>query len=269
MVIGDYGSWVVESEKAYLKADPEVAISLCPSDAQAVSEGWWGYPTCEKDLVSGICIFDARWALEFDNGKEAGTRKSLSLPREREKAFKMMEKGRKIKNLYVPTELSAYHLKLLQWQVKKICQLSPKRILYHLPVGEYEIFIQELETAAGIDLPWLYVRLEEISEKIKNYFLENLTRQGVDAGKVEFIRPLEMGAQSTDDSFGYPYLFPYKFGMSPESMMGLEDLVELRILLRAKMEMNYDIPVLCAVLEVPHPYLIREDNGGGVITVEN
>lgn len=233
-----------------------------------MQEGWWGNPTQGKDLVTGICIFDARWSLEFDNGKEAGAKKSLSLPREREKAFKMIKKGRGVKTINIPTELGRYHRMMIQWQVEKIFQLAPRRILYHLPVGEYEIFVQELEEVVGKKLPQLYNLLQDLSSKIKASFLDSLTRIGIDAKRVEFINPLEMGAQNTDDSFGFPYMFPHVFGMSVENMMGVEDLVELRILLRAKEERGHSIPVLCAVLEVPHPYMIRDDSGSGLAVVD-
>lgn len=268
MFVGNYGSWVIEKGRAFLKSSPEIEINLFPCKTGAIQEGWWGNPTQEKDLISGICIFDARWSLEFENGKEIGTKKSLSLPREREKAFKMIKKGRKIKSINVPDEIGKYHQKMIRWQVEKICQLSPKRILYHLPAGEYEIFIQELEAVSNKEMSRLYAILKKLSNKIKISFLENLNWHGIDTKKIEFINPLEMGARNTDDSFGLPYLFPHKLGMSPEDMMGIEDLVELRISLRAKKEMEYNIPVLCAVLQIPHPYMNRDDSDGGIVLID-
>jgi len=238
----------------YLPPDNEmIKIKLFNTEDGKVPEGWWPKePNNTKNvMITGICIWDARWQLEFNRVNKANqpARRTFSLNYERADAIKKIKLGRTIKKIYFPSMLGLYHNTLINWQLEKILQFKPRRILYHLPVDEYHDYICSLEKVLQIPLEWLHQELnifaEALLDHIKNVFGKNIMRN------IEFIQPYEKDIIDPLSSYIFPYKFPEKFGLSANEIFGVEEFAEIRLAYAAWKEKDSNtnpIPVLGGII---------------------
>lgn len=240
-------------------------IPLKRSESGVLYEGWWPkQPQAKPEVVlTGICLWNASWALGFASKTGSSVRRSPALPREREDAFNRIARGERVLEVVIPTELCVYHKLLIDWQVRKIGQLRPGRVLYHLPAQEYHQYIRDLEAKLG-SLPQLHEQLDGFVCKARIAIQEAFR-----ATEIEFISPMNNGARTPMDSFLLPYLSPHLFGILPKTrVVGVEDLVEVGLSASAFERTNMGpTPVLAAVLALPHPYLNRDVRGDEAIIV--
>ncbi|TAK96096.1 hypothetical protein EPO05_02560 [Patescibacteria group bacterium] len=256
---GNYGSWTIAGDEAFLRLDESSRVKLAPSQDGVLLEGWWGEARRLGAVISGVCLMDGSWQMEFaqQDKRNPPARRSLALTLDRERAYGKAKKGG-VTKLLVPRVPGGYHRSLIRWQAKKFAALCPERILYHLPIDEYHLFIEEMEASMGRRVTEMHEALESFGQETLKFLNEALVAAGVDPGKVELIHPLSLGAKGANESFGFPYLKPEAFKLDLKSLAGVEDLVELRISLAAEKEQGWRIPVFCGVLDLPHPYCAKE-----------
>lgn len=260
-LLGYYGGpWAVvegESLSVYRKMpDGEiVSVELQHAGDPILYEGWWPRkPEKIENIVSGVCLWDGRWQVEFEKSKgNPPGRRSLALPKEREEAYQRISMGKVVTRMYLPYEPGEYHRRLIVWQAKKFKELKPKKILYHLPLDEYRRFIYKFEFESGCEIPSAYQTLLKFYEAIKSLVEKSFS--GIDS-EVIFINPWQMDTVNSEtESFSEPYLRPQAFGIPADSLCGVEDLVELRLSYEAQKIRNVCVPVLVAVIGLPSPYL--------------
>lgn len=258
---GEYGSWKIASQTA-TGPKGSIRVPLQRSPNGVLYEGWWPKrPQFRPEVfLTGICLWDALWTLEFAPKNGFSAKRSPALPQERNDAFDRLARGERVIGIIAPTMLGAYHQLLIMWQVEKARQLDPKRILYHVPIKEYHRYIADLEGKLG-PLPLLHECLDEFAREVKNAILKAFQHR-----EIEFISPMDKGARTPVESFKLPYLRPELFGIRPKTrLIGVEDLVEVGLSASAHEETRVGpTPVLAAVLGIPHPYLNKEIRGGEI-----
>lgn len=266
-----YASWTIDCKKeiAYTRSCKNLSLKLTKNKIVKF-ESQFGEINGAKNIISGICLFDARWLLEFEaKHRNPAGKNSLASPMEREKAFKKIKKGLAVKKIYYPIKPGEYHKKLINWQVSKFNNLKPKRILYHLPTLEYHCFIETLENYLTIKLPTLKKCLELFAKNIKDMLLFAMDKNKINKNLLEIIQPMNMGATDPNKSFLLPYLHPKKFGIKKNDLIGVEDLIEIKLSTLSKKETGYQIPTILAIIDIPHPFLNKNinDNDTKVITL--
>ena len=265
-----YGGWEVCEASRTATArfgEQDVAVDLsCGRANGVVYQGLYGRdPTKDSrpiTVVTGLCLWDARWIAEFavegkGGSKNPPARRSIALPSERNAVFERLSQGRRIAIIETPLEPGPYHAQLARWQAARISELNPEQILFHLPVDEYHQYIEDLQRAMG------WRELETVHQALDDY--AEVARQLVERTlgslyeRVTFVRPLQMGARSVEESWVMPYADPLRFGGSRHAqIVGVEDLVELRQVVTTGTQ-----SALFAVLDPQrHPYFIKE--GGQV-----
>lgn len=258
-VLGTAGSWKITAlDEIRHEATRElnrdnVTIALRPSH-HVRFEGWWpSKPPEVKNVISGICLWDGRWQVEFEKKGKGNppARRSLAFPRDRSLAYeKIGEYGDRVSKIYLPEEPSTYHTKLIAWQAEKYREFAPETVFYHIPIPEYHFFLRDLERLVG-SLPEAHEALDNFSAKVKTLIDEAFSFLGE---RLHLIDPSSLpGGRFPTDSFLMPYTDPEKCGIPREGLCGIEDIVEVRLAIEAGEYIN-TIPVLVGVIDVPSPY---------------
>lgn len=254
-MIGKYATWIIEENFAKRVINKTlIEIPLTNSNSEfAFKEGILGKIPQKIDLViSGICLWDARWQVHFKpkNKANPGAKRSIALPSERKDAFERIKNGQEIEKIFIPLNPGVYHLKLLRWQVEKLKELNPRKIVYHVPIEEYHIYIRQLEELVKYPLDILHLALEDFYKKILK-MIEKFTKE-LNISNFEILSGI---CQDPEESFLFPYLYPEKFGSEKSFTLGVEDFVELRLSIEAQKITKRLIPVIGVILEIPHPYM--------------
>jgi hypothetical protein len=243
-----YGAWEIREGMASLG---DVCIPVNQSVLDVHMEGMYGALTSTHVIaVAGVCLFDTSWCVRFTTG---GTR-SIALPLDRQRVEeRIRSRGFIVNEVIFPTELTAYHRKLIGFVANTITQIQPEKLLFHIPHEEYKIYIRNLEELIGKDIPGSEEILSQFVEKVRTFFCKEMIRIGFT--NYEFISPMHMGAKTTEDSYVFPYLYPEVFGACVENLFAIEDLVEVKITILAEEIKGHRIPVRFCILDDPHPYM--------------
>ena len=261
-MIGKYGAWDIKEGMATHPGGLQIPIRH--SGDSVVGEGWWPKKPkgASQTVLTGICLWDARWLVVFPQKSGPNILRSPAIPQERDHIFQRLSQKNWVSNICIPTKLGAYHNLLIRWQAEQIRKVNPKRVLYHVPTKEYHCYVGDLEAYLG-SLPLLHEKLDEFARQV----ILAVQRE-FSLGGIEFISPMDKGARTPVDSFTLPYLRPDLFGFDPKTAVGIEDLVEVRLSSSAwKQTQKGPVPVLAAILGLPHPYL-NKDSGEGVESIQ-
>ncbi len=266
-----YFSWLVASGviERTMPDGGVVHVSTLP-DAAVAAAGWWGTENLRPEYcLSGGCLFDARWQLQFpaQNKGHQGAVRTLSLPRERDDAYARLKKGQTPLALHLPKGPGVYQQTLIRWQAAVFRRLQPTQILYHLPTDEYRVYIQEMEQHLGYAVPAAYTQLDQLAVSIRALMVREFGAALM--ARVRFVRPMHThGVKDTTQSYLHPYLFPELYGITPANTVGVEDLVELRLAYEAWRMRGHQISVYAAALALPPPYADKTLRPGEFTTVE-
>lgn len=271
-----YMGWSVSSTGASMAVDgTPTHIPLQPCNQGAVLEGWWpappGLPT-NPVCVMGICLWDARWQVVFKHEHhDLVFKRSLGIPSERAEAAKRFRQGHmdwgdaEFCHFLVGDGLGDYHRNLLVWQAAKLREMKPSRVLYHLPRLEYHTFIRQACADMGAGSLDAVLR-----EALEHHIEELLALQRELFGpellsRITFVEPLTQGATKVEKSWPFPYLRPDVYGVDPATLVGVEDVVEVRIVREVQKKTGRTVPTRVAVLGQMHPYA---DKNGEQLTVK-
>lgn len=246
-----YGAWKLDCQ-----TDVSLAKGMINDEAVSVHlkegglvpwEGWWPMePTTTKAVIAGSCLWDGRWQCSF---RGSSTKWRLALTSDREQAFKRMDEGKVLKKLFIPSCLGRYHLDLVRWQSEQLKRLRPEKVIYHIPAGEYHLYISELEMHLKMKLPDLHHQLETFVAALRNMVEAEL---GPYTRELQFFSPENV--EDAAESYLDPYLRARDLGEYGE-VAALEDLAELRLAHTAAQRQNQSpIPVFYCVLGIPDPY---------------
>jgi hypothetical protein len=282
-----YANWLVgrDGSSSSFQAtrtmpDTDIVSVQLEAGRTALYEGWWPFPAEGRSVaVSGVCLFDKAWRLQFaprGKGNPPAVR-TLALPSGRSEAYGWLRQGRRAEQLFVPVAPGRYHEALIRWQVSEFLRLRPQRILYHIPLDEYRWYVGDLEELLGRSLPTLRDRLDAFTKQVLALLTEAC---GELANRLEFIRPMQCGAASPDVSYLFPYVRSDAFGVTVDDLYGIEDLTELGLSYEASArsgrvippcnglvfcltgpmlaQPSVPIPVRCCITAIPHPYLVGD-----------
>jgi len=256
---GKYGSWRIQDGTVSRMIDGQlVELSINPvGDGTAIAM-YGDMPEQIKTVLMGMCLFDARWQVQFEkpsgkNGQNAPpARRSLALPHDRQQAYDRILQGKKVEYIFVPSTPGVYHQKLLVYQSRSLRDLQPERVLYHLPVLEYLSSICELEQVLGMPLPELRAALSRFADIMLGRIMEELCFLG---DRLEFISPMsDAGILDPGESYLHPYTYFDQYKIDPNSVVGVEDLVELRLSHTAQSRTGVQIPMQCLIMDATNPY---------------
>lgn len=270
-----YGAWKLECMGEIILAQNKrlnnIEIKLYSGNKTVEYEGIF-FPDKATNLpqnpccVMGMCIWGATWMAEFAGIKPSKAWLSFGLPAERQRIFQRLEsasKGedkRKIKKILLPTEMGEYHKKLLQWQKELVNEIGPQRILYHLPAEEYKGYIQKLKPFFPASARQEMLKeLEGFAEYLKEEIKTSFNRDEGDS--LVFVNPFEKGARDEIESLVFPYLYPHLWEVDPSTLVGVEDLAELRLSYEAQKMGSTPIPIYVSILGIPHPLMQKESMG--------
>ncbi len=259
-----YGSWEIHESSTSMG---DIKIPTQRSKNDVYREGIYGnFTSMHKIAISGVCLFPSSWSVVFTTG---GVR-SIAIPLERERvAERIKTRGFNVCAVNFPTDLTAYHHKLIRFVAKVVGQMQPEKLLFHIPYQEYLIYIHNLEALIGKKINGAEQILSNFVDKVKMFFRQEMMCAGFD--RYEYISPMDMGVMTTEESYLFPYVHPEVFGATRASLFAIEDLVELKIAMLAEQLGGYNIPVHFCVLEVPHPYLTENKksvgNRGDVVSI--
>lgn len=267
-----YVGWRVQDgmAKRIMPGGEAMQVELQPNHGVVLLEGWWGNAVLpDKPVgVSGLCLWDARWQVEFvpqgkGSSKRPAPRRSLALPGDRTDVFQRLAAGQRIARIFLPPGPGVYHEQMLRWQADQIKLLGLERLLYHMPLAEYCVYIRELIDVVGVDV------VQQLEGMLTRYVDQLLRMQasifGTSMDLVQYVRPLECGAGTVHESWAYPYLHPEAFGASSGQLVGVEDLNELRVLHEVRERTGREVPTRVAVLAEKHPYVDRTLRGDEVV----
>jgi len=226
-------------------------------------------------IITGICLWDRRWKLQTTEGKFYSPtyfedREAIALEQPR------------IARIEIPSTFGLYYSRIISLQKKVIegiqsgMQSMGRRfdagsIFYHLPVREYEIYIDRLPVES---------RTKEVMKQQLGDFAARLkARIGEEIGDVSFISPLDDHAKEVEEirridpmplevaSFVYPYS-----SLGETGCIGIEDLTEYSLLASAEriarrkgLSKWLSIRSIFAILAMPFPY--DHPEGDEVITL--
>ncbi|MBI4120317.1 MAG: hypothetical protein HY454_02520 [Parcubacteria group bacterium] len=267
-----YGSWEIDpSANTATRKMPDgniITISLVPNpNPWALYEGYWQDVSGadQNTVISGVCLWDARWQVEFRPAKTKNApivRRSLALPSGRDDIYLRLATAQRITKMFCPLGLGIYHIRLIKWQSEKLRELSCEQILYHVPLDEYHDYIATLESRLGIPIPSAHDQLDKFAQKIHDYIQDQF---GPLSRKLEFIRPMRLGAKNPEEAFLFPYSQPEKLFAAPEKVLGVEDLIEIPLSYEAWKNRNQwnamrtsPIPIIGAIIGIPTPYFNKE-----------
>jgi hypothetical protein len=255
-----YTSWKVNT--AALTAEHgDVCLPLIPSETGFASfEAHWQIqmePAAKiQQGIGGICLYDWRWGVVFGRrrAKDPSAIRRLALPENRKRAEELLLSNRPLKAMLVPAQPSiAYHANLVGWQVATAQRYGVRQMVYHIPRDEYHLYMKRIESLANISIPEAHAKLDSFTDIVEAITREAFTRAGIE---LKLLKPLSMGAkQDPLASFLYPYLYPERCGIDPESAIGIEDLPEVHLELEARKARQGTIGMALCVLQLPHhPY---------------
>lgn len=266
--------WTVGRKVSRVIGGEQVSVDLQPVDGMEDTwEGWWPHQPEQmqgRSVLSGICLYDNRWVVEFarqgaNSERNPPARRSLVIPKDRDDAYKRLAQGQKLTQMQVPLFPGEYHKRLLTWQAARLRLLKPSQVLFHLPVLEYHAYVTQLEELSGQTMSGAHQQVAEFTRLLM--MLQSAVYGPELMARISYIRPLELGAQTVEESWPFPYLHPEVFGVEPESLMGLEDLAELRIAVTIKQTTGRTVPVLSCVMGEQHPYFQNEVSAHSVVSI--
>ncbi len=258
-----YGAWKVYDGAVALG---DLVIKTM-SDKTVFAKGDYGVINGNHEIaIAGVCLFDTSWCVRFSTG---GVR-SIALPLDRERVeARIRDRGFEVVNIIFPTELTNYHKWNIDFVADTIVELQPKCLLYHVPVDEYNVYVQNLERLIGKRIPGGDVIINNLSAQIKEYFQFKMKKIGFD--NFEFINPMRVGARTPNESYALPYAQPELFGATEKNIYAIEDLVEVKIAIEIERKLGRKVPVRFCVLGLPHPYMTFSKknvlNQKGVVTI--
>lgn len=272
-MIGKYGSWSIQESQngadAVAVSGGSGTVFTIPlyRNHHVAYEGWFnpsGAPTVGTAAIAGVCLYDRSWFVEFEQKDRSNPpgRKSPALESERFKILERLEKGDRIVRMGVPIGPQRYHRDLIAWQGDSVRMLGRTGVFYHIPTREYHYYISEIEHAAGIDFPQVHDHLDAFSAEI-----EGLVRKSLEGVTVHFLDPFPLGHGDPYGSYLLPYLKPELFGIQPDRVIGIENLVETTLAHMAACRGGPQIPVFASVIALPNPYFEKGD-GTNVIVLE-
>jgi hypothetical protein len=241
-----YAAWnLEETSHGYKAHHPTEGITVSLNDGE-FPWGWWPSEpvlTGSVTVVMGICFFDARWRVEFKNPKpgQKGAVRSLALPREREETEEFLKRGRKIERMVYspfPTPYAQKIIEFQKWGLEKLGGMV-ERVLYHVPLNEYFSY------ASMLPSPWKE-RMKEVIKK-EAELMADWVRHHLRDWPIE----IHWGGESPPQSFVDLYI---RASEESAKVIGLEELVELRLPFEAFRQTGRAIPTLVGVLGLPHPY---------------
>ena len=182
---------------------------------------------------------------------------SLGLPGDLTRIEKMIKKRRSITALQLPTQPAAYHQRLIRWQAEMLARFpSIETVQYTLPVHDYHGYILHFESALGQPLPGLHAALDAYVETIKGFMHEVWGEQ---MAKVRFDIPGSPELKKVNTNSRENDMQLYLAAMGQENVMGMEDLPEVALAHEVARRSGVLIPCAVCVLDVPDPYLARDD----------
>lgn len=259
-----YGTWEMkpEGKTSAVAQKGQLHVSLHEGYA-AVYEGWFPErPRFEpRAVISGVCLWNAGWQIVFEGIGGTGTKAlSLALPNDRQEIYQRLDEHHRVvpRRILVPCRPDNYHRSLLQWLELTLKGMpAVEKVLFQIPEDEYHSYIRTLEQKLHRELPELHRLLIGFADATWELMLSHPTL----AAKAELVEPMKKGATTENESYALPYEHPEVWGVDSQTVVGIEDLVELRISQEARVR----IPVFCGVLALPHPYL---EKGGEVTAIE-
>lgn len=249
---------------AYKEEDGDHAhpmLRLVAADT-VLCEGYWPFrPTFDpKPVLGGICLYTGAWAVHFaatNKGTEPRPL-SLGLPGDLTRILERLKKGRTIHSVQLPTRPGLYHQRLINWQATVIARFpSIEAIRYTLPVPDYHGYILHLEQGLGYPLPGLHRALDEYVQRICAYIHQVW---GAATAKVQFDIPGSSTQKQADLLSRENDFQLYSNAVNAERVMGMEDLPEVALAHEVARRTGVLIPCAVAVLGLPDPYMLREDD---------
>nr|XP_012561444.2 uncharacterized protein LOC105846860 [Hydra vulgaris]XP_047129798.1 uncharacterized protein LOC105846860 [Hydra vulgaris] len=213
-------------------------------------EGLYGkIPPSIDHMVSGVCLWDCRWKIEFFNKKKVsnpGVVRPLSLSITRNEAFKFIKEGTKVKSITVPKGLSRYHKLYFNWLKESVQKIKVKHIFMHIPLDEYHFYIKELENHLSKSLPYIHKCLDYFGQEIMKEVCCIFEQSKV---KHTFLNPMsDFNVPSPIQSYRYAYNeLTEKY--PGEEFFAFEDLREFKLLTGSKIANG-----LFSILDHPDPY---------------
>ncbi|XP_065643130.1 uncharacterized protein LOC136074719 [Hydra vulgaris] len=213
-------------------------------------EGLYGkIPSSIDHMVSGVCLWDCRWKIEFYNRKklsDPGAVRALSLSITRNEVFKFIKEGTKVKSITVPKGLSRYHKLYLNWLKESVQKIKVKHIFMHIPLDEYHFYIRELENHLNKSLPYIHKCLDYFGQEIMKEVRFILEQSKV---KYTFLNPMsDFNVSCPIQSYRYAYNeLTEKY--PGEEFFALEDLREFKLLTGSKVTNG-----IFSILDHPNPY---------------
>lgn len=214
-------------------------------------EGLYGeIPPVINNMLTGICLWDSRWKIEFINKKkesEPGAVKVLSLEIPRKEAHKFINEGRRVKSLTIPIDLGRYHTCYLKWLNQTIGKLTIDHIYIHVPINEYHVYINEIEDQLKRPLPEIHDHLQEFGDNVKNRIKEIVNKAGI---RHTFLDPMkDYNIKNPVDSYKFAYnILPAKF--PKENFFAFEDISEFKLVTDSLVKNG-----MFGVFDYPDPYL--------------
>ena len=159
----------------------------------------------------------------------------------------------------VPVKPRNYHLRTIDRQARAAKDLGIKEMFYHVPVAEYHQYIAEIEEALGQQLFELHAHLDRFVDEVRELVLSKFN--GV---RVVFIDPTPLANGDPNGSFVLPYRHPELFGIDLDGLVGIENLVEVRLAYEAHHQGGPLIPVYGIAVGMPYPYREKSSDMNGL-----
>lgn len=273
--MGKYGDWTITVDGDTAVAEKwlngnALSLRLARVDGQSYDclEGWWPHlPTNIQCVIGGICLWCHRWTVYFEafDSKSQPARRYPASEIDRKEVVERILKGGKgsqVTHMDVPIEPRAYHVRTIERQARAAREFEVGEIYYHVPVTEYHRYIAEIEAALGRQLPELHALLDQFAEKIRKLILEKFA--GI---KVIFIDPTPFSNGDSNGSFVFPYWYPELLGIDPDGLVGLENMVEVRLSWEALQRGGSLVPVYAIATGIPYPYREKSSDMNGVVVL--
>jgi len=224
-------------------------------------EGYWPFrPTfAPKQILAGTCLYTAAWAVHFAAATDSSAPRplSLGLPGDLNRIKKLLKQRRPITAFQIPTQPGRYHQRLIRWQAEVLARFpSIETVHYTLPVHDYHGYLLHFEAALGQSLPGLHAALDDYVQTIKTFMQEVWGEQ---VEKVRYDVPGTPELKMLDSSSRENDLQLYLAAINQERVMGMEDLPEVALSHEVARRSGVLIPCAVCVLDLPDPYLVRDD----------
>ena len=226
-------------------------------------EGIYGeIPLSIDNMITGICLWDSRWKIEFLNKKKVsqpGAVKVLALENTRNDAISFIKEGRQIKNITIPRNLGRYHNYYLEWLSSSVKKLNIRHIFMHIPITEYHFYISELEVQMQKALPELHDHLEVFGNSLKAKAKEIMESANVRHTIIDPMKQYNVRNPIESYKFTYnqlPVIHP------KENFFAFEDISEFKLVSGSPVKNG-----IFAVFDNPDPYAIKTTNEKNSITL--